>query len=552
VFAIGIAGSMLRSGTVDISEGVNPTNPTGVEALAPILGPLQAIVGAIGIALTVLAVASLVLRYRAARGEERQQIRWIAFVGLAALLFFLATIATSIGLEQGQSSTANDLFFFGFFILLGIGIPVAAGLAIMRYRLWELDVILKKTIVATLLVVLLTIVSLLVLIAAGGIVVGPLSDSPGIALLAGIGVGALTWPLLRLSRRIADRLVYGKRATPYEVLTQFSDRMAESYATDDVLPRMASILGAGTGARSVTIWLLVGDQLRPATTWIESGRGGSDPLPAEPAPSAELAELTGDVFVVRHQGEQLGAITATMHANDPMDPTKEKLIRELAGQAGLVLRNVRLIEELRASRRRLVAAQDAERRRLERNIHDGAQQQLVALQVKQRLVQGMIEREPAKALDLMTQLQVDTTEALDDLRDLARGIYPPLLADQGLGAALESQARKSPVPVSVETDGIERYPQDVEAAVYFCALEALNNLAKYANATRATVALSQTNGTLTFAVADDGVGFAVGERRSNGTGLQGMADRLDAIGGELEIRSAPGEGTTVLGRVPVG
>ena len=552
VFAVGIAGSMLRAGTVDISEGVDPTNPTGVEALAPILGPLQAIVGAIGIALTVLAVASLVLRYRAARGEERQQIRWIAFVGLAALLFFLATIATSIGLEQGQSSTANDLFFFGFFVLLGIGIPVAAGLAIMRYRLWELDVILKKTIVATLLVVLLTIVSLLVLIAAGGIVVGPLSDSPGIALLAGIGVGALTWPLLRLSRRIADRLVYGRRATPYEVLTQFSDRMAESYATDDVLPRMASILGAGTGARSVTIWLLVGDQLRPATTWIESGRRGSDPLPAEPAPTAALAELTGDVFVVRHQGEQLGAITATMHANDPMDPTKEKLIRELAGQAGLVLRNVRLIEELRASRRRLVAAQDAERRRLERNIHDGAQQQLVALQVKQRLVQGMIERQPAKALELMTQLQVDTTEALDDLRDLARGIYPPLLADQGLSAALESQARKSPVPVTVETDGVERYTQDVEAAVYFCALEALNNLAKYANASRATVALSQTNGTLTFAVADDGVGFAVGERTSNGTGLQGMADRLDAIGGALEIRSAPGEGTTVLGRVPVG
>jgi signal transduction histidine kinase len=552
VFAIGIAGSMLRSGTVDISEGVNPTNPTGVEALAPILGPLQAIVGAIGIALTVLAVASLVLRYRAARGDERQQIRWIAFVGLAALLFFLATLATSIGLEQGQSSTANDLFFFGFFVLLGIGIPVAAGLAIMRYRLWELDVILKKTIVATLLVVLLTIVSLLVLIAAGGIVVGPLSDSPGIALLAGIGVGALTWPLLRLSRRIADRLVYGRRTTPYEVLTQFSDRMAESYATDDVLPRMASILGAGTGARSVTIWLLVGDQLRPATTWIESGHRGTDPAPADPAPSAELAELTGDVFVVRHQGEQLGAITATMHANDPMDPTKEKLIRELAGQAGLVLRNVRLIEELRASRRRLVAAQDAERRRLERNIHDGAQQQLVALQVKQRLVQGMIERQPAKALELMTQLQVDTTEALDDLRDLARGIYPPLLADQGLGAALESQARKSPVPVTVETDGVERYTQDVEAAVYFCALEALNNLAKYANASRATVALSQADGTLTFAVADDGVGFTVGERTSNGTGLQGMADRLDAIGGALEIRSAPGEGTTVLGRVPVG
>jgi len=117
-------------------------------------------------------------------------------------------------------------------------------------------------------------------------------------------------------------------------------------------------------------------------------------------------------------------------------------------------------------------------------------------------------------------------------------------------AALESQARKSPVPVSVEAAGVARYPQDIEAAVYFCTLEALNNLAKYANASQATVSLSQSDGTLTFAVADDGVGFDVA-RDSNGTGLQGMADRIDAIGGSLEIRSAPGEGTTIRGRVPV-
>jgi signal transduction histidine kinase len=326
--------------------------------------------------------------------------------------------------------------------------------------------------------------------------------------------------------------------------------MAESAATDDVLPRMASILGAGTGAKTVTVWLVVGSQLRPATTWSERTGRGSDHPRIEPIPSARLEDLTGDVFVVRHQGEQLGAITVSMHANDPMNPAKEKLIRDLAGQAGLVLRNVRLIEELRASRRRLVAAQDAERRRLERNIHDGAQQQLVALQVKQRLVEGMIERDPAKALEVMSQLQADTTGALDDLRDLARGIYPPLLADQGLGAALESQARKSPVPVSVEAAGVARYSQDVEAAVYFCALEALNNLAKYAEASRATVSLSQSDGTLMFAVSDDGVGFDTA-RTSNGTGLQGMADRIDAIGGSIEIRSAPGQGTTVLGRVPV-
>ena len=553
-FALGIVTSALRAGPVDISDTPghpDPLNPLGIDALSPVLEPIQWVVGLAGIALATLAVVSLVMRYRAARGEERQQIRWLAYVGFLAVVLLLLTIATSFGLEEGESTPLNDALFFGFFLMFGIGIPAAAAIAVLRYRLWDLDVIVKKTIVASVLVFFLTIASLLVLLILGGVVVGPLADSPGIALIAGVGVGALTWPLLRLSRRIADRLVYGGRATPYEVLTQFSERMADSYATDDVLPRMASILGAGTGAKTVTIWLVVGSELRPATTW--SDRPGRDRAPAqtEPVPSATLAELTGDVFVVRHQGEQLGAITASMHANDPMTPSKEKLIRDLAGQAGLVLRNVRLIEELRASRRRLVAAQDAERRRLERNIHDGAQQQLVALQVKQRLVEGMIERDPAKALQLMSQLQADTTGALENLRDLARGIYPPLLADQGLGAALESQARKSPVPVTVEADGVGRYPQEVEAAVYFCALEALNNLAKYAEASRATVSLAQSDGTLTFAVSDDGVGFDVA-RATHGTGLQGMADRLDAIGGALEVRAAPGAGTTVLGRVPIG
>jgi signal transduction histidine kinase len=551
--ALAIVTTVLTVGPIDLTDvHPDPPNPTGVEALGSIIGPLQVIAGIGALALALLAVVSLALRYRVSQGEERQQIRWLAYVGLLSIGLFLLTIASGIGLQQGESTPLNDAMFIAFFISIGIGIPAAAAIAVMRYRLWDLDVILKKTIVATILVIFLTIASLLVLIVAGGIVVGPLSESPGAALAAGVAAGVLTWPLLRLSRRIADRLVYGMRATPYEVLTQFSGRMAESYATDDILPRMASILGAGTGAKTVTIWLVVGNEVRPATVWPPATEIGSDGPRAEAAGAVSLEKLTGDVFVVRHQGQQLGAITASMHANDPMNPAKEKLIRDLAGQAGLVLRNVRLIEELRASRRRLVAAQDAERRRLERNIHDGAQQQLVALQVKQRLVQGMIERDPTKALDLMTQLQVDTTEALDDLRDLARGIYPPLLADQGLGPALESQARKSPVPISVETDGVERYPQDIEAAVYFCALEALNNLAKYAGASRATVFLSQTDGTLTFAVSDDGVGFSVVERGASGTGLQGMADRLDAIGGALEIRSAPGEGTTVLGRVPVG
>jgi signal transduction histidine kinase len=238
-----------------------------------------------------------------------------------------------------------------------------------------------------------------------------------------------------------------------------------------------------------------------------------------------------------------------MPASDPMTPAKDRLIRDLAGQAGLLLRNASLIEDLKASRQRLVAAQDEERRRIERNIHDGAQQQLVALQVKQRLADSLIDRDPPKAHQLMSQLGEETASAIDDLRDLARGIYPPLLADQGLAAALGAQARKAPVPTEIEADGIGRYAQETEAAVYFSCLEALQNIAKYAQASAASVRLAHVNGSLTFEVSDDGRGFdpTIAHR---GSGLQGIADRIAALGGELAVRSAPGEGTTVAGNLP--
>jgi signal transduction histidine kinase len=185
-----------------------------------------------------------------------------------------------------------------------------------------------------------------------------------------------------------------------------------------------------------------------------------------------------------------------------------------------LLRNVRLTEELlarledlRASRQRLVAAQDQERRRLERNIHDGAQQQLVALAVKIRLARQLGTKDPGKANELLEQTEQEVSQALEDLRDLARGIYPPLLADRGLVAALEAQARRAPFPVEVHGDSISRYPQEQEACVYFCVLEAMQNTAKYAQAGHVSVRLVEDGGRLEFTVADDGVGFDPEARR---------------------------------------
>ncbi|MDP9226641.1 MAG: sensor histidine kinase, partial [Actinomycetota bacterium] len=328
------------------------------------------------------------------------------------------------------------------------------------------------------------------------------------------------------------------------VLTEFSERMADAYATDDVLPRMARLLVDATGATSATVWLLLGSELRPAAS-----AGDAPALQAVSAPGGKLPQVSGDfVAEVNHQGGTLGALTVVMPANDALDSAREKLVRDLASQAGLVLRNVRLIEELKASRQRLVSAQDAERRRLERNIHDGAQQQLVALAIKIGLARQLTGRDPAKANALLEQTGREVTEALEDLRDLARGIYPPLLADQGLAAALEVQAGKSPVATSVDANGIGRYPQEIETAVYFCCLEGLNNVVKYAKASSATLKLFERDGMLAFEVVDDGTGFDPAST-GYGTGLQGMADRLEAIGGRLEVTSAPGAGSTITGRV---
>jgi signal transduction histidine kinase len=343
-------------------------------------------------------------------------------------------------------------------------------------------------------------------------------------------------PVRRWAQRAADRLVYRGRATPYEVLTEFGENLSDTYGADDVLPRLARVLGEGVGAARARVWLGEGRARRLVATWTagDGDPGGEDDL----------------IEDVRHQGQTLGALSVRMPANDPLDDARARLVTDLAAQAGLVMRNAALVDDLRESRRRLVAAQDLERRRLERNIHDGAQQQLVALSVKLRLAATMLGRDPGRAATLLEQLLDDSNRALEDLRDLARGIYPPLLADKGLPAALAAQAVRSAVRTTVHADGVGRYSQDIEAAVYFSCLEAMQNIAKYADAATASLTLRATPGALMFQVHDDGVGFDPAVT-GYGTGLVGIADRLAVLDGSLSVTSAPGNGTTLTGSLPV-
>jgi signal transduction histidine kinase len=551
-YAIVMIGFALTPGPLEAGFAELPrpvANPIGlssswkqlIEAITTVTG-LVLVLGAI------VSVLSLIQRYRRAAQLERQQVRWLAFLGVflgIVLLLSFGLIATGAINDEG---VVSGVAFFAFIIGVFLGIPAVCGVAILRHGLWDLDVVVRKTVQYGLLVAGFTVVVGLVLILLPAAVLGVGSGISVVPMIVGGVLLALGFTLVRSrAQRWANRIVYGKRSTPYEVLSEFAERVGGTYSTEDVLPRMAQLLGEATGARAARVWLRIGNEMRAEASW-----------PSDVPPTRnvlvgvdELPDFgDDDAFEVRHQGELLGALTVSLAANDPMNPTKAKLARDMAAQAGLVLRNVRLIEDLRESRRRIVSAQDERARALERDIHDGTQQQLVALSVKLRLAEGMIDRDPSKAHELLSDLQRQTTETLEDLRDLARGIYPPLLADQGLPAALEAQARRSPTPISIDPDGVGRYGRDVESAVYFSCLEALNNVAKYAEATSVTIHLTQRDGWLRFEVADDGRGFDP-TSRSFGTGLQGIEDRLESIGGRLEITSGPGRGTAIVGTIPI-
>jgi signal transduction histidine kinase len=524
--------------------GTSAVDPLGVAGLRGVGNVAQNIALLTAVVVSILAVVSLFVRRRRADAIEREQLRWLAFVvGVAAAWI---VVVLPLSLIIGSNGWAGALFWIVITPLVALGVPVSVGIAIVRYRLFDIDVVISKTIVYGALAAFITVVYVGIVVGIGQLA-GSVA-TPALSAVAAAIVAIAFQPVRRRVQRVANRFVYGERATPYEVLSGFSEHLAGMYGEQDLLGRMARVLAEGTGATRAVVWLSVGAEIHEAGAWPDAPSAART-LPVAGGALPPISDATRTVEV-RHQGDLLGALSVAKPPNDPITPTEDRLLADLASQAGLVLRNVHLIEELRASRTRLVKAQDEERRRIERNIHDGAQQQLVALAVKLKLARSLSAKDVAATDAMLEQLQVEAQEALDDLRDLARGIYPPLLADRGLAAALDAQSRKSPVPVSVRADGIGRFPQEVEAAVYFCALEAMQNIAKYARASSASVRIVRSNGHLGFEVSDDGVGFDPGAT-GYGTGLQGMADRLDALGGTLSVRSAPGAGTTIEGRLPV-
>jgi signal transduction histidine kinase len=371
-----------------------------------------------------------------------------------------------------------------------------------------------------------------------------------------LGLSVLATALVALGFEPVRRRLLGLRASsPYQVMTRLTEQIEKAPSGEDVLHRMARVLAEGTGAQRVEVWLTAQSSPQAGETMAAAWPPDGEPLPHS-GPGIRSHPVT-------QRAEVLGRLVLREGAGEPLTPLEDKLFADLARQAGPVMRNVRLMaeleervretarraEELRASRERIVAAHDRARRTLERDIHDGAQQHLVALAVNLRLVRTILGRDVERARAMLPAVRTAAVATIDNLTELSKGLYPRLLAEVGLDGALGAATETAATPVQVRAHDLGRYSPELEAAVYFCALEAVQNATKHARATLITVTLTGTSDFVELVVADDGVGFQPDEVPVR-SGLANMRDRLEAVGGTVDISSGRGEGTTVTATVP--
>jgi signal transduction histidine kinase len=529
---------------------------------------------------TLVAAAVLVglaVRYPSLSASGQRRVRWLAW-GLA-VAGGLAVVAFGLRALTGWPHNAAVVAAAGTVV-----IPASFVAASIRRLDRFLDPLLIWTIAAAGLTALVVAVYLVVVVGLGRVP----SRSERVLLVLSIvaaGVCALLYvPAHGRLVRFAKRLVYGHRRAPNEAIRTFGTRMSRAIPLDELLLQLTESLRRTFALVSAEVWTAGSDALALTTSDpdrprppIALGNAERDALARAgttgsawarvwlPAILAGREAVQLRIAPVVHAGELLGAIVVEPAEGATLSGQEERTLVELARQVGLTLHNVRLDSalqasldevrrqagELQASRGRIVAASDAARRSIERNLHDGAQQHLVALAVKVRLARQFADRDGDRSKALLDELSRDVEDTIQQLRDLAHGIYPPLLADKGLGEALASAARRAALPTSVDADGVGRYPAEREAAVYFCCLEALQNAGKYAGeGATATILLRREGGGLVFEVRDDGAGFDVTARRA-GAGFTNMSDRLGAVGGALRVESTPGVGTRVSGVVPL-
>ena len=539
------------------------------------LWPVLVLAAALGL----VGLAASNRRYVRSRGLERQRMQWLG-VSLA-LVVETALVVAALRLLIGWPPRPAEVVAASLVVVAG-----AMAASVSPRLVVRVDRLLAHAVAITGLTAVIIAASVFVVIGLGRVPTG--SERP--ILVLSMTAAALCTVLYGPARDrltvTANRLVFGESRDPTQALDTFGGRMTRALPMDELLLQLVELCKKHYDLRAAEVWTGTGGRLARAASVPDRGPGVLA-LNAEELAVVSRAGLCGRgwatvwlpqilegrgegplrVAPMTHSGQLFGILVLERREGDAeLGEEDGQVLTELARQVGLALQNSELDSALRAtleevqrknvelaeSRARIVASGDAERRRIERNLHDGAQQHLVALAVKLRLVQRLGESDPAAALALVEEARDDVLTTVEEVRALAHGIYPPLLMDKGLPAALAAAAGRASLPTTVDVaDDLGRFPQEVEAAVYFCCLEALQNAAKHAGeAATARLAVEAPDGAVAFSVSDDGRGFDAASQ-GRGHGFVNMEDRLAALGGRLDVRSAPGDGTTISGRVPV-
>ena len=530
---------LLVSPNVPVDRWLIIPTPSVPNPLAvPWLAPLSPVVNTIYMSYLcgMLAMVVLLARYRAADGEQRRRMQLLVWV----VAFGAAVLGAWILLNLAGAPDAVIRVIGSVFLIIMFMVPVSIVVGVMRYRLYEIDLIVRKSVVFGVLSVGIAIIYV-ALAVAPGLALGdqvPWQLAVVITILAALAFQ----PVRRKLESVADRWVFGTRVNKYQLLTGFGSSLEQTGGLADLLPRLAETVRSGLGA-----------------PWVRVSLPGTGSVAGVPSGEPDLT-----VPLVRTDSRGLGRTVLGRIECGPKtggyEPGDEELLTTLAGQAATAIANVQLtaelaerLDELERSRARIVVAQDAERRRIERNIHDGVQQQVVALMMKLRLARNQVGRGERTPENAFVELQGDVKELLADLRELAHGIHPPVLSDGGLVAAVQARTARLPFDVHLTASpGLRsrRFSEDVEGAAYFVVCEALTNVAKHAGADEAEVALSADDGHLSVQIHDDGTGFEA-VKSSSGVGLTNLRDRVEALGGRFDIRTRPGLGTSVIAELPL-
>ncbi len=525
-----------------------------------------------------LAIAPLRARYIGSIGHHRERMEWFGIgVTLAATVALMATVLHLLVGWPGPLGAVTAAAT----VLVPLGLLAGESKRMSPHASRGLVQVLAVFGFAV-------VVSAIYLVVVLGLGHAPKTtgDKEVLALsLVASGVAALIFvPVRARFLESATRFVYGSREAPDEVLRTFGSRLTRAIPMDELLLQLAESLRKTMSLTSAEVYAGTGEVLERTASVPDLGPGSLVVSPRE-RPVVTRAGVSGTAWAsvwmpalvkgreteqvrvapVSHAGELLGLIVAERSAMaSAFSEDDDRVLTDLARQVGLALHNSQLdtalqttldevrkqADALRESRARIVASGDAERRRVERNLHDGAQQHLVALAVNLRLAKDIIVDDQEAGMEMLDQLAGEVQETIQELRELAHGIYPPLLVDSGLLEALRAAANRNPLPVDIVAEGIGRYPSETEAAVYFCCLEALQNAAKHAPDSRVEVRLWEESGGLLFTVSDDGPGFDP-DTAQRGHGYVNMADRLGAIGGTVRWDSEVGKGSQVRGSVPL-